>query len=221
MSSQSSLDEIDALYNANKKVFNDNFRLKIYRAISWLKQAEQLEPLDHKFITLWISFNAAYAKDLQITRPGDKATFLQFLKKICKNDTDKLFHHLIWEKHSQNIVNLLENKFTFQPFWDYHNAMITEDEWLNEFNKEQNRVIQAIGEKRTSSILVAVFTHLYTLRNQVLHGGSTFNSSANRKQLQDGCDLLSSFIPAIFKIMMINHNELDWGKPFYPYIQDS
>lgn len=220
MSSEKKLLNIDEFYIVNKKSFNDNFRLKIYRAISWLKQANEIENLDYKFITLWISFNAAYAKDLQIVRPGDKATFLAFLKKICRYDTDKLFYTLIWEQHSQNIVDLLGNKFTFQPFWDFHNGMISEDEWLYEFNKEQERVITAIKEKRTSTILVAVFTHLYTLRNQVLHGGSTFSSGVNRKQLQDGCDLLASFIPAILDIMMKNHNELDWGRPFYPYIPE-
>lgn len=220
MALEQKLANIDKMYNENKKQFNDNFRLKIYRAISWLKQANELEALDHKFITLWISFNAAYAKDLQITRTGDKSTFLKFLKKICSNDDKTLFYELIWEKHSQNIIDLLENKFTFQPFWDYHNGMITKEEWLSEFKKEQNRVIDAITSKRTSSILIAIFTHLYTIRNQVLHGGSTFNSGVNRKQIQDGCDLLSNFIPTILEIMMKNHNELDWGRPFYPYIKE-
>ncbi|WP_293730079.1 HEPN domain-containing protein [uncultured Actinobacillus sp.] len=220
MTLEEKLANLDKLYNKNKKQFNDNFRLKIYRAISWLTQANRLDDLDHKFITLWISFNAAYAKDLQITRTGDKSTFLQFLKKICSNDNENLFHELIWEKHSQNIIDLLENKFTFQPFWDYHNAMITKEEWLTEFTKEQNRVIKAITSKRTISILIAIFTHLYTIRNQVLHGGSTFNSGVNRKQIKDGCDLLSNFIPPILEIMMKNHNELDWGRPFYPYIKE-
>lgn len=46
--------------------YPENFRLRIHRALSWLKKAENSEDLDTKFISLWISFNAAYAENLKI-----------------------------------------------------------------------------------------------------------------------------------------------------------
>lgn len=41
------------------------------------------------------------------------------------------------------------------------------------------------------------FDRLYVLRNQIFHGGATFNSKANRDQLRDACDILGDLFPAI------------------------
>ena len=76
----------------------------------------------------------------------------------------------------------------------------------------------AFEEQKTAEVLEVLFLHLYTLRNQIIHGGSTFNSQTNRKQLQEACTLLSLFVPAMVKIMLRNDAEPSWGKPFYPVI---
>ncbi|MGX2987135.1 hypothetical protein [Ursidibacter sp. B-7004-1] len=65
-----------------------------------------------------------------------------------------------------------------------------------------------------------MFGRLYTLRNQIIHGGATYNSRVNREQLRDGCNVLKLLIPAMLQIMMENHSEIDWGKPFYPVVKD-
>mgnify|MGYP003610388203 FL=1 len=49
----------------------------MHRALSWLEKAEQSDDLDSRFIFLWISFNAAYAKDLGSSlRSADKGSFV-------------------------------------------------------------------------------------------------------------------------------------------------
>ena len=63
-----------------------------------------------------------------------------------------------------------------------------------------------------------VFELLYVLRNQLVHGGATWNSSANRAQVKDGAAILSFLMPIFVDIMMDNSNE-DWGTPHYPVIQ--
>ena len=41
---------------------NENDNIRLHRAISWLKCAEEhSDNIDVKFITLWVSFNACYA----------------------------------------------------------------------------------------------------------------------------------------------------------------
>lgn len=69
--------------------------------------------------------------------------------------------------------------------------------------------------------MIIIFGHIYTLRNQLIHGGSTHNSRANLEQLQDSCKILSTLIPIIIEIMMNNPKEIYWSKPFYPYIKNS
>ena len=68
-------------------------------------------------------------------------------------------------------------------------------------------------------MLYEVFVRLYTLRNQLMHGGSTWNSSVNRTQLRDGRELLTQVLPVMLGVMMQNPERFE-GKPFYPVVVD-
>ena len=56
--------ELESDFKLRRENFSENFRLRVHRAISWLKKSSLIEDDDTKFITLWIAFNAAYAKEL-------------------------------------------------------------------------------------------------------------------------------------------------------------
>lgn len=114
---------------------------------------------------------------------------------------------------------MLNNQFTFQPFWDYHNGLITEQDWTASFEKNRKKALEALTQKDTPEILIAVFNHLYTLRNQIMHGGATFNSTVNRSQLKDACNILSTLIPEMLKVMLQNPDDKTSGKPFYPVVK--
>ena len=85
----------------------------------------------------------------------------------------------------------------------------------------KDKLLYALEEKKTDKVLTGLFQRLYTLRNQILHGGSTFNSKVNREQVKDGCNILSFLIPVMLEIMMKHHDDIEWGKPFYPVINNS
>ncbi|WP_419237576.1 hypothetical protein ACN08P_07730 [Photobacterium leiognathi subsp. mandapamensis] len=53
------------------------------------------------------------------------------------------------------------------------------------------------------------------MRNQIIHGGATYGSSVNRKQLRDCTLLLEQIVPVIIDLMMDGKNEV-WGDPVYP-----
>lgn len=212
------LEKLSLFYQENQANFNENFRLKIWRSLSWLKNAASTEQLDIKYISLWIAFNAAYADELSDIY-GDKNTFLDFLKRICSYDSENSLQKILNKHHQTEIKQLLELPYTFQPFWDFYNGKRAENDWLRMFNATKRRANTAWNQKETHITLHVIFNHLYTLRNQLVHGGSTFESSVNRSQLSDGCTLLSALIPAILQIMMNYSSEVDWGKPFYPYVK--
>lgn len=184
-----------------------------------VKTSGQTQELDFKFIGLWVSFNAAYAREIENMQLGDKATFNEFIGRICALDEDHQIYDLIWQKFSGSIRLLLDNQYIFQPFWDFHNGKITELQWQKEFFLSKDRVLYALEEKKTEKLLAILFQRLYTLRNQILHGGATFNSRVNRDQLKDACNILSFLIPAMLDIMLKHHNEIEWGKPFYPVVK--
>ena len=62
-----------------------------------------------------------------------------------------------------------------------------------------------------------MFDRLYVLRNQLMHGGSTWNSAVNRNQVRDGAAIMGFLMPVFVDIMMDNP-QADWGRPFYPVV---
>jgi len=186
-----------------------DIRLRIHRALSWLNRAEQSQDdLDGQFIFLWISFNAAYSNltDLDNRKP-ERAMFDHFLTRICELDNDKAIYETIWNEFPNSIRILLNNKFVFQPFWDFHNGFISEEDWQSRFDKANKDIHFALGKNNTGWVLSIVFSRLYTLRNQILHGGATWNSQINRDQMRDAVAILSKLIPQIIKTLMDNPDQ--------------
>ena len=218
MSLTEQLENLNDYYKENRDTFNDNFRLKMHRTLSWLKKANEEENLDFKFIALWIAFNAAYADELS-KKEIERKVFHQFITRLCELDSEHLLYGIIWDEFPGTVKALLDTPYTFQPFWDAHNGLLAGKEWKAMFSAAKKKAHFAFEEQKTAEVLEVVFGHLYTLRNQLIHGGATYESSTNRKQLEEACALLSLFVPAMVKIMLRNDSEPSWGKPFYPVVK--
>jgi hypothetical protein len=74
-----------------------------------------------------------------------------------------------------------------------------------------------LGRMNTKKVVAIVFDRLYVLRNQIVHGGATWNSAVNRSQVEDGAKLLGLMVPIIIHLMMTSPNQL-WGDPCYPVV---
>lgn len=61
-----------------------------------------------------------------------------------------------------------------------------------------------------------VFDRLYVLRNQLIHGGATWNSQINRAQVADGIAILGTLVPLVLAIMM--EHPQDYGDVLYPVV---
>lgn len=173
-----------------------------------------------KFLALWIAFNAAYAREINGTTK-ESAALNGFLNRIYQLDKEQLIYHLIWQKFPQSIRLLFENKFVSPAFWDFHNQKISEKVYLERTQQEKSALFNALETQKTGKILTLLFKRLYTLRNQLVHGGSTHQSRVNREQVRDGSNILAFLIPAMLDIMMDNHTEINWGTPFYPVVNNN
>jgi hypothetical protein len=200
--------------------YSINLGLRVHRALSWLNRAEQAEgDQDAQFIFLWIAFNAAYANEIDDHhRFTEQETFRNFIKRLCELDNNNALSELVWSEFAGSIRVLLSNKFVFQPFWDFQNQKKTEAQWQEDFKKANTFANKALGHKNTPAVLSVIFSRLYTLRNQTMHGGATWNSAVNRDQMRDAVSILSKFVPFIIKIMMDNANSV-WGEPCYPVVE--
>lgn len=199
--------------------FPPNLNLRVHRALSWIKRAEMADDEDGQFIFLWIAFNAAYATEIdESLRLSEQATFRAFLEKICSLDKSKQIDGLVWQEFSGSIRILLDTPFVFQSFWDFQSGKINEAEWTSRFAQGKRAAQQALTSGNTPVLLGVIFNRLYTLRNQLIHGGATWNSSVNRKQLHDCNQLLGKLVPLIVALMLDNPNTL-WGDACYPVIE--
>ena len=196
-----------------------NLNLRVHRALSWLQRAEMAEDEDGRFIFLWIAFNAAYATEIDDDRRlSEQETFKGFLEKLCELDEHKQIEQLVWQEFSGSIRMLLDTPFVLQSFWDYHSGKISEAQWKDRLAQGKKMANQALASGNTPQLLGVVFNRLYTLRNQLIHGGATWNSSVNRKQLKDCANLLGKLVPVIIELMM-THPDTLWGDACYPVVE--
>lgn len=193
-----------------------NHATRLHRALSWLLCAQKYEQDDDlAFITLWISFNACYSVDEHSESLGDRATFRDFIERLCKQDSEGKIYDLLWMNYSGFVRSVINNQFLFAPFWVSHH--VGNDHWQSAFEQSQRKAMQALANRQVSHLLRLVLDRLYVMRNQMVHGGATYNSKVNREQVKSSRRLLAELLPVIVQIMLHDH-EADWGKIRYPVV---
>jgi hypothetical protein len=206
-----------------KSQASGSFMLRMHRALSWLERASAAgDDDDIAFLCLWIAFNAAYAKDMAAGfAQGTRNEMREFIDNLCESNGAELLERLVWKEFPGPIRVLLDNQFVFQQFWDAHRLTSTDgvvpDFWITDFENSRRRVHGALSNHQTNKVLLEVFTRLYTLRNQLVHGGATWNSRVNRTQIRDGRAILSKVLPAMFTIMQRHHERFQIS-PAYPVV---
>lgn len=209
---------LKARQRAERDGYPDNLGLRVHRALSWLNRAEQEADSDSRFIFLWIAFNAAYATEID-DRQGlsEQASFNAFLKKLHDLDHGKRLGEIVWSAYSGAIRVLLDNPYVFAGFWDYQKGNQTEAQWQQSFHAAKKAANHALATQDTPRLLAIVLARIYTLRNQLIHGGATWASSVNREQIRDCVSIMGELVPAVIEIMMDSPGTL-WGDASYPVV---
>ena len=152
---------------------------------------------------------------------SERQAFRNFMSDVCRLDEGKALSALVWQVFPGPIRVLLDNPYVFQPFWDAQGNPRSDgsiaEHWRESFDEARQRVNKALARQDTEQVLYEVFVRLYTLRNQLMHGGATWNSSVNRAQVQGGRALLARVLPVLLGVMM-DHPARFEGKPFYPVV---
>jgi len=211
---------LKAKQRAIRDGFPDAHGLRVHRALSWLNRAELAgDDHDAAFIFYWIAFNAAYADDRDEAVPsGERSAFDDYFRKITDLDGDHRVYAAIWERFPQSIRLLLDNKYVFQPFWKHQNRVAGHEDWEARLARSRKRTQSALADRDTRVVLTFLFDRLYVLRNQLIHGGATWNSSVNRDQVRDGARIMGFLVP-IFIDLMMDNAALAWGAPHYPVVE--
>ncbi|WP_028109599.1 HEPN domain-containing protein [Ferrimonas futtsuensis] len=214
-------EQLKRRHRLEREIYPEGLNLRVHRALSWLDKAESCEDDDSKLIFLWIAFNAAYACDIPIKyRPGEQHVFGEFISRLNAHDKQERLSQLVWQSFTGPIRVLLDNRFVFQPYWDHLNGKLSEEAWKASFARAKRAASKALSNNDTPKLLSIVLARVYTLRNQLVHGGATWNSGINRNQVRDCTHLMQALVPSIINIMM-DAAQSHWGDPYYPVINDS
>ena len=212
--------DLKARHREVRDRFSGSLSLRVHRALSWLDRAEQ-EPADPdaQFIFLWVAFNAAYANEIPNRQNfSERRLFQGFLGRLIDSDSEQLLYTLVWDQFSGAIRLLIDNKYVFQPFWDHHNGQTTEEAWQLAFQNSKSAARRALGDIDTLKVMGIMFDRLYTLRNQLLHGGATWNSNINRSQISQGAEIMGQVVPIVIHLMMNDYQRV-WGEACYPVVE--
>lgn len=211
--------ELKSRHRAERDSWSEGLNLRVHRALSWLNRAEMCDDEDAKFLFLWVAYNAAYAQTLQgLEQSTEHDKSNRFIEKLIALDSEKKLYQIVWSEFSSSVRVLLANPYVFAPFWEFQRGDKTEAQWEDAFNSANNAATAALGRGETSTVLSIVLSRLYMLRNQLVHGGATWNSKINRDQLRDGTKFLSAFVPCVVEVMM-NNPETLWGDAVFPVVR--
>lgn len=193
--------------------------LRVHRAIRWIERGEMAEDLDIRFICYWIAFNAAYGVDADDTsyKTAELTAISEFLRHIVTNDADGDMKEVFLDFRLKNAVQILVgNRYVYEPFWKYRHGVKGFSGWEARFKAHKDAFDESLRRQDTLRVLRAVFYSIYTLRNQLMHGGATWNSSVNREQVRDGADIMGAIVPRCVNIMMDSQDDAFWGRAYYP-----
>ena len=174
---------------------------RMRRAKSWHERSEEATSDGERFIFLWIAFNAAYGSDasdsVSLTQ---RRQFTEFLARVLERDAGNEIEGIIWDTFSGPIRILLENRYVFAPFWKWVQGEAEGDDWQERFGRETESVRRKLSRRDVHGVLRIVFDRLYTLRNQIFHGGATFSEGWGQTQVHDGSRIMTSLVPAVLAI---------------------
>ena len=204
----------------SQKLLDDNTGLRLRRSISWASKAEKFlgeEDIDLALILYWIAFNSLYSR-ISNVRLKERRDFDEFFNLLIALDKEHTIHDIIWSRFSGEIRNLVGDKYVYQPFWDQLHAGPTDEKgWQDYFARANRAMLVALEKQDTPQILSLVFERIYTLRNQLMHGSATYQSSVNRKQVYNGGMILSYVVPQFIDLVLENPH-IDLGEPNYPLV---
>jgi hypothetical protein len=150
----------------------------------------------------------------------EQSRFRAFFRTLAALDGAGDIHGVLWSRFSNEVRTLLVNPYVFPAFWKHHNGEPGFADWRDRLEVERRATFASLAEKDTGKVLGQVFERLYVLRNQLVHGGATWNGTVNRAQVRDGAALLGRLLLAFIDILM-SHPDRDWGQPFYPVVAEA
>lgn len=208
-----------------------DLNLRLRRVLSWFARADEHHrggDHDTAFILYWIAFNAAYGRIDLPQEQSERETLRRYFRTVT--GLNQSLRGAIRKDNAfqSQAMDLLGSKYVFEPFWKHHNRTPGSGDWASRLARSRNKARGLMKNVLNSNVRAAdnlaeildlLFARLYTLRNQLLHGGATWSSSKNRAQVRTGTAIMAALMPYFIEAM-IENPDADWGAPRYPVVND-
>lgn len=205
------------LFEAKERIFGpENYSdnaIRMHRAISWLFACEEQANDDLAFLSAWIGFNSCYSVPPKNSGEKEYDRISDFLIDILRMDRANIVTSYVFDEQVGLIDGLMNNQYLFRNFWiSIHNQ---EEGWEQEYNTTNALMQKHRDSKNSLDHCNDILMRVYVLRNQVIHGAATYESSMNRDQMHDCMIFMRGFLLRIINVMISKYKH-DWGQINYP-----
>ena len=219
-----SLESLRAKEDGLRASGKDNIRVRMGRALSWTERGQEemeRDDPDAAFIFYWIGFDALCSG--KPPYPNTKGKIDAFLEDAVGADWSDSIYNVVIASESKTILTLAANAYVFTPFWGRYYDEWKSSNWADPLIESVNRAILNLerGERGTFSALKILFDRLVELRNQLVHGGATWEDRVNRDQVGDGARIMSRLLPVFLELAMDNPDSFNAGVGSPPPEMDS
>ncbi len=121
-----------------------------------------------------------------------------YFDRILRLEAGKRIHRAVWQRFRQPIQDFVANRYVYWLFWNFQRNIKNAETWIDRLEEDVRNVnnrMKRQNTRETASILRILFSRLYILRNQLLHGGATWQSSVNREQVRQGARIMYFLVP--------------------------
>jgi hypothetical protein len=198
-------------------------RIRVHRALTWLAHAERCDAsrdLDARLIAQWIALNSLYGQwDRRAASPmPDRDSLRAFVKQILTHDHDGLLGAVL-QANVRLATSLFEDRYLSAHFWEEPTAPKGRDRGRAPALGAQGAREQ-LREGRIEAFLDRLLGRVHFIRNQLVHGGSTYNGQLNRTAVRRASQMMDHLLACFLQILMEHGYVDDWGLLCYPPIQE-
>jgi hypothetical protein len=180
---------------------HDAIRLRMHRAMSWMRKAQEFEvpdDADARLIFSWIGLNTLYAKwdsDIANREPEWKVRE-DFLRWIVKQDVRGRVQEVLLDNR-KHCDRLLSEEHLVNSYW----GNPTEEEARKARTKPRKIGKHYHDAEDVINVLIPLIKCIAMLRSQLVHGQSTYGSSANRDVVEAGAKVMFDLVMVLLQLV--------------------
>jgi len=159
------------------------------------------DDLPPRFVELWIALNALYGQPTyeKRSRVTEEDYFSLFMGSLVQLDMSERQLTASMKRIERRVRGLVKNKYLWNEFWRRDPASLERN-----IKEELHTLEEAIRSDNTATFFTCAVKRLLVLRNQLVHGSSSENTTKNEDALKPGLLILEEIIP-VFLLLLIRH----------------